>query len=80
MYPSQLGASIDSTKQICVCSLCEYHKRKSKFENLLECISCAHNGPVIVAITKFQIVALVCLRIGPVVLLQNYYIKTIWGL
>lgn len=75
MYPSPLGAKVDSTKQIRVCSLPECYKRARKHKNLIESDSFARNGPVIVAITKFLIVAMLYLRIGPVVLLQNYHSK-----
>lgn len=68
-------ASVGSTEQICVCSLCKYYKRAVKHKNLIESNSFAHNGPVIVAITKFLLVTMLCLRTGPVVLLQNYYSK-----
>lgn len=79
MYPSPLGASVDSTKQVCVHGLREYHKRARKHKNLIESNSFACNGPVIVAITKFLIVTMLCLRIGPVVLLQLLQ-QTLWGL
>jgi len=69
MYPSPLGASVDSTKQICVHSVRDYYKRARKHKNLIESNSFAHNGTVIVAIRNFLIATMLCLRIGPVVLL-----------
>lgn len=52
-------------------------KRAMEHKNLVESNSFAHNGPVIVAITKFLIVAMLYLRTRPVVLLQNYYSKPV---
>lgn len=51
------------------------YKRAMERKNLIESNSFAHNGPVIVAITKFLIVTMLYLRSRPVVLLQNYYSK-----